>query len=343
MWLIPLRDLEWRRRRFAIAVAATGVVFALALLLSGVSTSFDNEIQRTVRSFHSDVWLVSEGGFGPFTGPTPFPATLAAHVRRLEGVGRAEPVAILRATTTTPSTRPVNVIGVAGEGLGAAGDTRLRHGQAVVDGSLGLQAGDRLDLNGTDFRVASVTYGLTYFAGIPNVSVSLADAQRLGFGGRPLATAIIVQGRPAEVPEGLSLLTNRDVEIDLGRPVHQAKQTIGLIRALLWAVAAGIIGAMVYLSTLERVRDLAVLKAIGVSTRSLLVGLVFQAVVLALASAALAVVLETAMEPAAAMSVEVSALDFMLLPLVAVAVGTLASLVALRRAVTVDPALAFGG
>jgi putative ABC transport system permease protein len=343
MWLIPLRDLEWRRRRFAIAVAATGVVFALALLLSGVSTSFDNEIQRTVRSFHSDVWLVSEGGFGPFTGPTPFPATLAAQVRRLEGVARAEPVAILSATTTTPSTRPVNVIGVAGEGLGAAGDTRLRRGQAVVDASLGLQAGDRLDLNGTDFRVASVTHGLSYFAGIPNVSVSLADAQRLGFGGRPLATAIIVQGRPAEVPEGLSLLTNRDVEIDLGRPVHQAKQTIGLIRALLWAVAAGIIGAMVYLSTLERVRDLAVLKAIGVSTRSLLVGLVFQAVVLALASAALAVVLETAMEPAAAMSVEVSALDFMLLPLVAVAVGTLASLVALRRAVTVDPALAFGG
>src|SRR4029453_16193 len=82
----------------------------------------------------------------------------------------------------------------------------------------------------------------------------------------------------------------------------------------------GIIGAMVYLSTLERVRDLAVLKAIGVSTRSLLVGLVFQAVVLALASAALAVVLETAMEPAAAMSVEGSALDFMLLPLVAGAV-----------------------
>ena len=29
MWLIPLRDLQWRRRRFAIAVVATGLVFAL--------------------------------------------------------------------------------------------------------------------------------------------------------------------------------------------------------------------------------------------------------------------------------------------------------------------------
>ena len=343
MWLIPLRDLQWRRRRFAIAVVATGVVFGLALLLSGVSTSFDNEIRRTVDSFHADSWLVSEGGFGPFTGPTPFPAARVADVRNLEGVSRAEPVAILRATTTTPSTRNVNVIGVAGEGLGEVGGTRLRHGEAVADGSLGLHAGDRLDLNGTDFRVANVTHGLSYFAGIPNVSVPLADAQRLGFGGRPLATALVVQGRPTSLPAGLALLTNHDVEVDLGRPVHQAKQTIGLIRALLWAVAAGIIGAMVYLSTLERIRDIAVLKAIGVSTRSLVVGLVVQAVLLALAAAALAVVLELAMAPAAAMSVEVSGFDLLLLPLVAVAVGTLASLVALRRAVTIDPALAFGG
>ena len=342
MWLITLRDLQWRRRRFAIAVVATAVVFALALLLSGVSSSFDNEIRRTVTSFHADAWLISDGSFGPFTGPTAFPLSRADEVRPSPGVRQADPVAILRATTTTPSTRNVNVIGVVPGGVGAPPGERLQSGEAVADASLGLHPDDNLDLNGTTFRVLSVSKGQTYFAGIPNVVVTLTDAQRLGFGGAQLATAIVTQGIPTSPPEGLTTLSNHDVEVDLARPVHQAKQTISLIRWLLWAVAAGIIGAMVYLSALERGRDFAVLKAIGLSSRSVLAGLVLQAVLLALVSAVLAVGLELAMAPASALSVEISTLDLLLLPLVALAVGVLASLLALRRAVRVDPALAFG-
>ena len=57
-WLIGLRDLQWGRRRFAIGVVATALVFALGLLMSGVSASFDNEIDRTVGSFGADGWVV---------------------------------------------------------------------------------------------------------------------------------------------------------------------------------------------------------------------------------------------------------------------------------------------
>jgi putative ABC transport system permease protein len=35
MWLVSLRDLQWRRRRFLIAVAATALVFAMSLLMAG--------------------------------------------------------------------------------------------------------------------------------------------------------------------------------------------------------------------------------------------------------------------------------------------------------------------
>jgi putative ABC transport system permease protein len=108
-------------------------------------------------------------------------------------------------------------------------------------------------------------------------------------------------------------------------------------------VAAGIIGAIVYLSVLERTRDFAALKAIGVSTASLLGGLILQAVVLSLLSATLAVAIEEAVAPAVAMSVEVPVLAFVSLPVVAVAVGVCASFIGLRRAIGVDPALSFAG
>lgn len=342
MWLITLRDLQWRSRRFAIAVVATALVMALALLLAGVSASFDNEIRRTVRAFRADAWLVASGSFGPFTAPVAFAANRAEAIEREPGVERADPVAILAATTTTPEERNVNVLGVVPGGAGAPpGSEQLGPGAAIVDDSLRLEPGDRVVLNGRSFRVAALVHGLTYFAGVPTAIVSLAEAQRLGLDSRPLATAIVTEGTPELPPTGFTMLSNGEVERDLERPVRQAKQTIALIRWLLWAVAAGIIGAIVYLSVLERLSDFAVLKAIGVSTRTLVAGLVLQAVLLAAASAALAIGLEAAMAPASAMAVEVPLSTFISLPLVAAAIGTLASLVALRRAIVVDPALAF--
>jgi putative ABC transport system permease protein len=342
VWLITLRDLQWRSRRFAIAVIATALVMALALLLAGVSASFDNEIRRTVRAFHADTWLVASGSFGPFTGPVAFAVDRAEAIRREPGVERADPVAILAATTTTPEERNVNVLGVVPGGAGApSGSEQLSPGAAIVDDSFGLERGDRVVLNGSSFRVAGLVHGLTYFAGVPTAIVSLTEAQRIGLDNRPLATAIVTEGTPEVPPTGFTMLSNDDVERDLERPVRQAKQTIALIRWLLWAVAAGIIGAIVYLSVLERLSDFAVLKAIGVSTRTLVAGLVLQAVLLAAASAALAIGLEAAMAPASELAVEVPLSTFISLPLVAAAIGTVASLVALRRAVVVDPALAF--
>jgi putative ABC transport system permease protein len=268
-------------------------------------------------------------------------------VRKLPGVRRADPIVILGATTTTPSKRNLNLVGVVPGGVGAPtgeqGRKLSQPGAAIADVELGLDTGDRITLNGADLRVVAVTHGMTYFAGIPRVTISLRTAQRLGLDNQHLATAIVTEGRPARVPRSLALLDNNDVAVDLGRPVAPAKDTISLIRFLLWAVAAGIIGAIVYLSVLERVGDFAVLKAIGVSSRDLLGGLLLQAVLLSLLSAVLAIGLQAAIAPAVAMSVEVPTVTFLTLPLVAAVVGALASFLGLRRAIAVDPALAFAG
>lgn len=345
MWILTVRELQWRRRRFAIAVVTTGLVLALALLLSGVSASFDNEIRRTVESFGADRWIVPVSSFGPFTGPSAFGAARVRAIRALPGVRAADPVAVLRATTSTPRRQNLEVIGAVAGGVGPAredGALLSRPRAAIVDASLGLGVGERLLLNGVAFRVVQVTRGRTYFAGVPTVVVSLASAQRLAFAGRSLATAVVTKGVPRTLPVGMAALRARDVSDDLARPVANAKQTIALIRWLLWGVAAAIIGAIVYLSTLERTGEFAVLKAIGVETRTLAAGLVAQSVLLALSAAAVALLIEAAMAPASAMTVEIATPTYLALPLLAAAVGVIASGSGLRRALRTDPALAFG-
>src|SRR4051812_14696826 len=180
-WLISLRDLRWRRRRFAIAVVATALVFALGLLLSGVRASFDNEIGRTVDSIQADGWLLKAGSIGPFTAPRPMPEARVATVRKLPGVRRADPVVVLGAATTTPSKRNVQLIGVVPGGVGsptgALGRALARPGAVIADERVGLDTGDVLRLNGVGLRVGGVTHGMTYFAGIPRVTVSFRTAQ----------------------------------------------------------------------------------------------------------------------------------------------------------------------
>ena len=138
-------------------------------------------------------------------------------------------------------------------------------------------------------------------------------------------------------------MSNGEVKTDVLRPLRDAMSSIAFVRLLLWIVAATIIGSVLYLQAMERTRDFAVFKATGTSTVEIGVGLALQAVVLSLAAAVLAAVLAVVLAPLFPMHVEIPTSAFLLLPVVTVVVGLLASLVALRRTATVQPALAFGG
>lgn len=350
-WLLGSRDFLFHARRYVISLLATAVVMALALLMTGVSAGFENEIDRTIGSFHADAWVVRSGNGGPFTAPTSFPlspgaSSPLAQVRSSPGVSEASPVYISAGSAMIPQLRNVKVTGVMPGGLGSpqgAERAVIERGEILADATLKVGVGRTITIDGVPFRVGGLTHGKTYFAAIPTVTMSLAQAQHLHYGAIPEATAIVTKGAPARVPPGFQVLNNSQVHSDLALPVAQAKQTISLIRTLLWLVAAGIIGAIIYMAVQDRVGEFAVFKAIGVSTSTLAWSLVLQAVILTVLAAALAAGVERLMAPRVEMSVELAGSDYLTLFVVAVLVGVLASLVALRRAVSVDPASAFGG
>ena len=61
MLAITLADLRFRARQFLIAVVGAGVVFAIALLMTGMAQGFYNEIDRTVDAADADLWVVPTG------------------------------------------------------------------------------------------------------------------------------------------------------------------------------------------------------------------------------------------------------------------------------------------
>ena len=145
------------------------------------------------------------------------------------------------------------------------------------------------------------------------------------------------------MPAGTDVYTNKRVEQASLIQMAAGRSSISNSRFLMWVIAAVIVAALVYVSALERARDFAVLKALGSSSAVLFAGLAVQATLVSLVAAAVGAVLANFMRGIFAQPVVIPSSAFVLLPVSALIIGLLASLAALRRAVSVDPATAFAG
>jgi len=339
-----LRDLQWRKRRFVIAIVGTGLVFAMTLVLTGLANGFRVEATRTVDSLGVDAYLVKSGATGPFLGSSAFAATKL----QVPGVSIAVPLVYGSATMPDgPSARSVNVFGAPerGPGMPAVTDGRppSEPHEAAVSSTMGKPIGDTVEVGSRNLQIVGIVDDSTALAGQPNVFLTVTGAQTLLFSGQSLISSIGVIDPPERTPSGFKLVSRSGAIDDLLRALSGARQAMSLMAGLLWVVAAMIVGSMIYMSALERTRDFAVFKAVGVPTRSILVGLAMQAIIVAVLSAILGGALSILLGPLFPMRVDVPQIAFVLLPVVAVTIGVMASLAGLRRAVVVDPAVAFGG
>ncbi len=339
-----LRDLQWRKRRFAIAIIGTGLVFAMTLVLTGLANGFRVEATSTVDSLGLDGYVVKSGATGPFLGSAAFPQSKLD----LPGVSLAVPLVYGSATMPVGgSARSVNVFGAPEGGPGmptmANGRPPTTPDEVAVSSTMDKSIGDTVEIGSQPLRIVGIVENSTALAGQPNIFLTVTGAQELLFSGQSLLSSVGVRGKPSQVPSGFNTVDRSGAVEDLLRALSGARQAMTLMAGLLWLVAALIVGSMIYMSALERTRDFAVFKAVGVPTRAILAGLAMQAVVVAILAAALGGALSILLGPLFPMRVDIPEIAFLLLPVVAVSIGVLASLAGLRRAVTVDPALAFGG
>jgi putative ABC transport system permease protein len=348
MWTITIGDLRLRRRQFVIAMVGGALVFAMTLILAGMSNSFRQEVETTVDDVRADRWVVTAGSPGPFTGFAALPDGVPDQLTHAPGVTAADPLIIApQAVEIGDRFHGVYVLAYARNGLGTPMPSHGRvvqaRAEAVADDRLGVDTGDVITMSGRPFTVVGTTSGHSVFGGLPMVYVDLADGQALSFGGQPLATAVAVRGVPDAVPAGVSVLTNDDVRSDVLRQMQSAVQSIDSTRLLMWIVAAVIVAGLVYVSALERGRDFAVLKAMGASTGNVFFSMALEAVLVCLVAVVLAAVIGTLIRPFFALPVDIPLAAFVTLPIIALVVGLVGSLAGLRRAVTADPARAFGG
>lgn len=345
MLLLTGRDLQFRALRFAVVTVGVAVVMTLLFLMTGLIEQFNAEPHLTVDAIGADQWVLPDGVSGAFTASSTLSPDVASAVA---GPDAAE-VVVARGSLNAEGRESdeVLVIGHVIGGLGAPDPTDGRpvaaHGEVVLDRSAGFALGDEVELAALPLTVVGLTDDTTLLAGLPVVFLGVEDAREALFDGGPVVSAVLLSGAPTSLPEGTQVLPASEIAEDALGPLENAVRSVDIIRILLWVVAAIIIGAVVYLSALERSRDFAVLKAVGATNRDLVLSIGLQAVLIALVAVGLAAGLQAVIEPVFPLTVRVPTSAFWQIPVVAVAVALLAGLGGMRRVAGSDPAAAFAG
>ena len=272
----------------------------MTLVLTGLANGFRVEAEKTVDSLGVDVFLVKAGASGPFVGATPFAPVDLRRIAAAPGVIAAAPLVYAGGTATLgDTTRNVDMFGAPERGpgmpagVGGPATVDPRRGRGVEHARTPDRRRRSKSLRANCASSASWRTPRRW----PTCPTSFSPpqgAQQLVYGGQPLVASIGIRGTLGQMPDGYRGIDRAGAIADLLRPLKVAVNSITIVAVLLWVVAALVVGSVIYLSALERLRDFAVFKAIGVPTRNIAAGLAMQAVIVALLAALVGAVLSMA-------------------------------------------------
>ncbi|MFI1167670.1 ABC transporter permease [Streptomyces sp. NPDC020801] len=340
---VAWRDLRFAKGRFALMGTVVVLITLLVGLLSGLTAGLAEENTSAVKGLPADhlAFAAPPGGRPVSFTDSSLPA--AAVERWARRVPYAEPVAIRTLDAAAGKrTAAVSVFAVRpGSGIAPGG---VAPGRAVLSAraasGLGVTAGDRVRLGSASWTVAAVAGGASY-SHTPVVWTAWD-------GGR--ATVIALRTRGADLTAGdraagTRTLAKGDALTAIGS--YRAENgSLQLMRGFLFAISALVIGAFFTVWTIQRSPDIAVLKALGASTRYLLRDALGQAVVMLAAGT----LLGTGLAGLAGALVRGGAVPFVLDPPtvllpagVTIALGVLGAGLSVRRITAVDPLTALGG
>jgi putative ABC transport system permease protein len=352
------------RRRATLTVLGVASSLLLVLVLGGIFAGAVQRVTHYIRTSPADVFVSQEGVRTMHMSVSILPAETADLVAEVPGVQWAAPISYASGSVAGRRGRQLSYLVGYDTATGRGGPSRLVDGRAPAAGEavldeqaadqLGIGLGDTFTVMGVRVRAVGFSTGGTSITNTTTY-VDLAEFSRihdervsyvltgLRAGVEPQTVAARIQAAlPGVTAQTREQFADSEARIvtDMSADLLRLMSTIGLVIALA-VIALGLMTA-----TLNRLRDFAVLKALGARAPRLAAAVAMQvllAVALASVVATAAAVALARLLPLAAPSVQISitAAEVAETGAAASLVGLAAALWPLRRIARVDAATAF--
>jgi len=300
---LAYKDIAHSYLKFIVTAMGVGMLLGIVLIMIGVYRGMIVDAEVLLEDIGADLWIVQEDTLGPFAQSSRIHEDLKDTLKVNPDIAKTAALTFLNLQIKTPSgvMKRVYAVGydpfgeivalnpkrlVAGRGL------QKSHYEIVVPVKLGFTLGDRIKLGRNIYTVVGMTKGVVSSGGDPALFVSLKDSQELQFlysnarirndrarglkvqADTHLVNAIVATLKPGreakkvatsiERWKHLSAFTaNEERNILTKNVIETASKQIGMFTIILVLVSTIIIALIIYTMTLEKIKEIAIMKLIG--------------------------------------------------------------------------------
>ena len=362
---IARRNLTGQRTRFVMSVGGVGLALLLVLALNAVFAGASRQVTVYIKHSGADAIISQRGVTTMHMSNSALPLSMLDRARQVQGVASVAPILYRSVVIATPKAEATTyLIGYrTGGGPWTTQVEGLRKpppGGVVLDRRiaerLGVRLGGTITIAGRKLVVAGLTGGTTSL--VSSVTFLDFDTFAHAAGADGSASYLLVRAKPGTDPKqltaalqtalpGVTVQTRDEFAEAERRTVSDMSTTfIAGLTLVGFIIGVAVAGLSLYTSTAVRLREYAVLRAIGLKSRSLYLIVFRQAIavvglglVVSLVLLGAVSLLVSALAPQVVLIVTAS--DFVEAVAITLVIGVLASLFPARRLAKVEPAVVY--
>ncbi|MDO4919590.1 ABC transporter permease [Kocuria sp.] len=371
---LSLRDIAFAKGRFALLATVVALITLLLVLLTGLTNGLGHQNTSALERLGAQRLVLSAP---PGGASEPSFTTSSIDRQQLEGWRQAvgtdhvERLGIVQTSLRAggqgagdrAAASPADATAAAGMALEPgsklasgltvdSGAARAGDGEAVLSRALardvGVATGDTVTLGGRALTVAGVVED-EYYSHVPVVWLSTTDFPAVAHapdGEVATALALTTPDVPAATPGDTQTVPLSTHDALAALPAYRSERgSLLMMQGFLYGISALVVVSFLTVWTIQRTRDIAVLRALGASRRYVVGDSLVQAAVVLAVGVLLgggAGLLGGALA-GSAVPFELSAASVAVPVAGVLALGLVGSLLAVRRVSTVDPLIALGG
>lgn len=375
------RDIEHTIGKFIVTAMGVGMLLGIVLVMIGVYRGMIVDAEILLDDINADLWIVQEDTLGPFAESSRVYEDFKNIIYVMNGIDKSEAITFQNIQLPRHD-KPVRVVAVGYDMYGsinpvnpkrliAGRDLKTDHYEIVVTDKTGFKVDDKIKLGRNLYTVVGITHNTVSNGGDPLVYISLKDAQDLQFSysnkeiqnnearGIKNSESHIVNTIVARVKSGYdvdevakdirkwqhkSVYTKEQQKIILTKNViEKSAKQIGLFTAILVVVSTIIIALIIYTMTLEKMKEISIMKLMGLPNSLIVSMIVKETLLLGILAFIFGNIFSHLTYDKFPKRIVLEIPDAWTLFGVVIIASILASFVGVKKVISADPAAAIGG
>jgi len=379
---LAYKDIKHSLGKFVVTAMGVGMLLGVVLIMIGVYRGMVSDAQVLVKDISPDLWVVQQDKLGPFAESSKIHRDLKNYLKSVEGVDKTAAYTFqtiefpLKHSHTKTTIIGYDIYGdinpINPKRLIRGRNINKSHYELVVTDKMGYNLGDEIKLLNDTYTVVGITHGTVDSGGNPLVYMSLSDANKVQFTysnprirndkargiqanrDSDLVNTIIVKLKKGYLADKVAqnikedfhknVFTQKEELFLLSKKViEKSSKQIGSFTVILIIVSTIIIGLIIYTMTLDKMKEIAIMKLIGIPNIKVVNMILQETIVLGVLAFIFGNVFAHLVYDKFPKKVLLYTDDAYKLFIIVLIASILSSLIGIRKVVKVNPQEAIGG